>query len=103
MQALGDRRGQAPIWDSLGYSHHRLGHHARATACFKRAVDLYGALGDRHLEGLVLVHLAEAHQAEGNVRKARAAWRQALAILTELDPPAAQRVRASLVNGSETR
>ncbi len=103
MQALGDRRGQAPIWDSLGYSHHKLGHHAKAMACFKRAVDLYSALGDRHLEGLVLVHLAEAHQAMGDMRKARAVWRQALIILTELDPAAAKRVRASLVSSAMRR
>jgi len=95
-EALTDRRGRAPIWDSLGYAHHKLGHHAEAVACFRRALDLYRELGDRHVEGLVLMHLAEAQQAGGNTRRARVTWRRALAILTELDPPAADQIRVAL-------
>jgi DNA-binding SARP family transcriptional activator len=103
MQALGDRRGQAPIWDSLGYSHHKLGHHARAVACFKQAVEIYSTVGDRHVEGMVLAHLAEAQQAWGKKRQARAVWRRAVAILAELDPPAAQRLRDTLVSLAQGR
>ncbi|GIH11041.1 SARP family transcriptional regulator [Rhizocola hellebori] len=87
---------RAPIWDSLGYAHHKLGHHTEAVRCFQHAVDLYGEIGDRHLEGLVLAHLAEAQQAAGALRQARASWRRALAILTELDPPAAEQARIAL-------
>ncbi len=94
--AFGDRRECAPIWDTLGYSHHKLGDHTQAVACFQRAVDLYAELGDRHIEGLALTHLAEAQQSGGNTQAARATYHQALAILTDLDPPAAEQVRAAL-------
>jgi tetratricopeptide (TPR) repeat protein len=80
-EALTDRRFRAPIWDSLGYAHHKLGHHTQAVACFRR-----------------FIHLAEAQQAGGDIRQARATWRQALDILTELDPPAAEQVRIAMAS-----
>ena len=30
--------GQADTWDSLGYAHHHLGHHAEAIACYRHAL-----------------------------------------------------------------
>jgi DNA-binding SARP family transcriptional activator/Tfp pilus assembly protein PilF len=88
--------GQAPIWDSLGYAHNKLGRHAEAIDCFRRSAELYRALGDRHTEVLVLIHLAETHQARGDARAARRVWQRSLAILGDLDPPVAQRIRTEL-------
>jgi tetratricopeptide (TPR) repeat protein len=96
LEELGDRNGQASTWHSLGYSHHHLGHVGQAVACYQRAQDLYRGLGDRHLEALVLIHLGDAHRTAGDSSAAGRSWQQALTILTEVDRPAATRIRARL-------
>jgi hypothetical protein len=43
-----------------------------------------------------LVHLGDTHDASGDTDAARDCWRAALAILTDLDYPDAEQVRARL-------
>ena len=47
-QELGDRYGQADTLDSLGYTHHHLGHHDEATDCYRKSLDLFRDIGDRY-------------------------------------------------------
>jgi len=93
---LGDRYGEAASWDSLGYAHHRLGRHAEAVPCYERAAGLHRTAGERSDEARVLIHLGDTHAASDEPGAAAAAWRAALAVLTELDHPDAERVRARL-------
>jgi DNA-binding SARP family transcriptional activator/tetratricopeptide (TPR) repeat protein len=93
---LGDRVGEAATWDSLGYAHHHLGDHTRAADCYQHALTQFRDLGDRYYEADTLIHLGETHHAAGNPQGARSAWRQALDILTNLEHPDAEGVRAKL-------
>jgi tetratricopeptide (TPR) repeat protein len=96
LQQLGDQHGQAATWDSLGYAHHHLGHHARAADCYHHAIELHREAGSRYLEADSLHHLGETHHAVGDLTAAGAAYERALRILTELDNPEADAVRAKL-------
>jgi DNA-binding SARP family transcriptional activator len=103
MEELDDRNGLADTWDSLGYAHHHLGHHAQALACYHRAIDLYRRRGDRHLEGMILSHVGDAHRDAGNLQAARDAWQDALAILGDIDEMEAGRVRTRLAAAAPAR
>jgi tetratricopeptide (TPR) repeat protein len=96
---LGDLHGQAHTWDSLGYAHHRLGHHARAMDCYRNTLTMVRHLGDRYQEADTLGNLGDVHLAAGEPLAARDAWQRALAILDELDHPDAEQVRAKLGGG----
>lgn len=96
LQGAGDSRGEAGTWDSLGYAHHHLGHHRQAITCCQHGVDMYRKIGDRYNEADALTHLGEAHHATGDHQAAQDVWRQALAILTELGDPDADRLQAKL-------
>jgi DNA-binding SARP family transcriptional activator/predicted negative regulator of RcsB-dependent stress response len=95
-QELGDRVGQAATRDSLGYAHHHLGQHTEAITCYQHAIDLHRALGDRYFEADSLTHLGDTHHAIGNPAAARTAWQRAQDILTEIDHPDADQIRAKL-------
>lgn len=93
-QEHGDDEGQAAAWDSLGYIHHRCGRHPEAVNCYRRALALFREIGDHYVVANVLVHLGDVHLDAGESASARAAWQQALDILTMLDHPSAREVEA---------
>jgi tetratricopeptide (TPR) repeat protein len=95
-QQLGDRVGEAHTWDSLGYAHHHVGHHTQAAGCYQHARTLFRSLGDRYYEATVLTHLGDTHHAAGHPDQARTAWTTALDILTDLNHPDADTVRAKV-------
>jgi tetratricopeptide (TPR) repeat protein len=96
-QRLGDRRGAADTWDSIGYANQGLARYGAATHCFRRAVMLFRDAGDRFAEATSLTRLGDNHRAAGDLRTCQADWSQALTILTELNHPQAEQVRARLV------
>jgi hypothetical protein len=53
-------------------------------------------LGDRYHEAAALTHLGDTRDAASQPDAAHTAWQQALDILTDLDHPDADRVRAKL-------
>jgi DNA-binding SARP family transcriptional activator/tetratricopeptide (TPR) repeat protein len=95
-QEVGDRDGEAAAWDSLGYAHQHLRHDADAIVCYRQALALRRDLGDRYWKATTLTHLGDIHHAMGDAGAARAAWADALDILTDLDHPQADAVRAKL-------
>lgn len=104
-QEIDDRHGMANAWDSLGQIHHGLADHGQAITCFQKALEEFRALGDRNLEADTLLHLGEAHRDAGDEPAALAARGLARTIFTDLEHPAAVRVRGLLggspVGGSE--
>jgi DNA-binding SARP family transcriptional activator/tetratricopeptide (TPR) repeat protein len=103
-QELHDPRGEAAALDSLGYAYHHLGEHDQAADCYRQALRLCRALSNRWNEATVLVHLGENHEAAGDHSAAQATWRMALAVMTEIEHPGADAVRARLLslNGVHT-
>jgi tetratricopeptide (TPR) repeat protein len=95
-QELGDRQGEAGTWDSIGLAYHHLGRHADAIAAYQQTVTLHRDIGNRLYEADTLAHLGDAYRANGDTAAARKCWRKALAILTDLDHPDAEQVRARL-------
>jgi DNA-binding SARP family transcriptional activator/tetratricopeptide (TPR) repeat protein len=90
-EQLSDRHGEADTWDSLGYVHAHLSDHDLAIACYQKALDLYRAIGDRYFEAATLIRLGETHE-----EATRSAWRHALDILTDLQHPVGDTLRAKL-------
>ncbi len=95
-QEAGNRDGQAATWDSLGYAHHHLGHHTHAADSYTHAHTLYRDLGDHYNEADTLTRLGDTHHAAGQTHQARTAWTAALDILTDLDHPDTDTIRAKL-------
>ena len=76
------------------YSH--LGDLPEAARCYQRSLELYRDLGDLYRQAEVLTHLGDTLHAAADVTAARETWQQALTILTDLDHPEADVVRAKL-------
>ncbi|GAA0915878.1 hypothetical protein GCM10009558_112220 [Virgisporangium aurantiacum] len=74
----------------------RLARYRSATRCYRRAVALFAELGDRFAEATSSTRLGDNHRAAGDLLAARRTWSTALAILTDLDHPDAERVRARM-------
>jgi DNA-binding SARP family transcriptional activator/tetratricopeptide (TPR) repeat protein len=90
------REGEAYTLAELGITHLAAGRPGAALRDLDEAVQLFRALDDKLPVATYLVQVGHAHRALGAEPAARSAWRQALAVLTDLDPPAAREVRALL-------
>ncbi|MFG1709743.1 tetratricopeptide repeat protein [Nonomuraea sp. M3C6] len=93
---LGDHRGRAHTLASLGYIHHQLGRHQRAVRRYHSSLGLFREIGDQYNEAETLIRLGEALHAGGDADASQDIWRQALAIVTEIDFPHADRLLARL-------
>ncbi|GAA4467253.1 ATP-binding protein [Phytohabitans houttuyneae] len=92
-QRLDNRYGEAYTWEGLGYAHHRRGGHDEALSCYGHALRLFQELGDRHREAIVLARLGDTHHATGEHAAAGQAWEAAAALLRDIDPAEAARLR----------
>ena len=101
-QALGMYRGrgdplnEAATWDSVGYALLHLGRLDEAISCLRTAVGLIEGLRTGYYLTTMLVHLGDAYHAAGELGQARQSWREALAILEDLEHSDAEQVRARL-------
>jgi len=102
-QRLADPQAQARTHRTLAAAYYKLagtdaqlGRLPQALAGTRRALDLYRALGDRDAQATTLTALGDAYACLGAADEARAAWRSAHRILTELDHPDAHAVREKL-------
>jgi DNA-binding SARP family transcriptional activator/Tfp pilus assembly protein PilF len=95
-QRIDDRYGQAHVWDNLGVAHHHAGQYGRATDCLQQAAELFHALGERYYAAATSTRLGDAYLADRKPGAARTAWRRALDVLTDLDHPDLDQVRARL-------
>jgi DNA-binding SARP family transcriptional activator/tetratricopeptide (TPR) repeat protein len=92
----GSRHLEANIWNSLGHTEYRAGDFGEAAACSERALSIFQNVGDRWGEADTLTNLGDIHRAAGEPMHAREAWKQAIAILDDLQHPDAAELRAKL-------
>lgn len=93
---IGNSLGEAATWDTLGQIHISNEENAAAIDCFQRAVQLQRDIGNRYSVATTLAHLAGALAAAGNAPGARDAWKEALAILSEMRHPDAAEIARKL-------
>jgi DNA-binding SARP family transcriptional activator len=91
-----DVEGLAITWDSLGVLHFGVDDPQVGAECFHRAIARYRTLGHRFCEAESYANLGDGYDRIGNHDAASRAWRQAIALLDELEPDAARPVRARL-------
>jgi tetratricopeptide (TPR) repeat protein/transcriptional regulator with XRE-family HTH domain len=96
---VGFRWGEAATLDSLGMAYHRLGEFASAVDRYQQALARYRAEGERYHEAETATRLGDVLEAAGDPEAAGRVWRDALAILEELDDPDAAGVRTRLSAG----
>jgi tetratricopeptide (TPR) repeat protein len=96
MRAIGERRWEGAVWDSLGCTYHHRGDHQQAITCYERAIDLSRELADRFNQADTLSSLGDVHHSAGDLPSARRAWAHALQIFDEIDHPDADQVRGKL-------
>jgi tetratricopeptide (TPR) repeat protein len=95
-RSLGYTPGEAGTWDTLGYVYQHLGDYAEAVRCFRTALQLGEASGNRLLLANTLGHLAETHALAGDLSAARAAWQRALDVYDDLRHRDGAKVRAKI-------
>lgn len=93
-----DPSGECEGWSVLGYAYSHLAQHQEAIACHRRAVALFDGVSDRYGQAMSLDRLGDAYQWAGNNGAACVEWRRAVAILEQLEHPAADRVRSKLAS-----
>jgi tetratricopeptide (TPR) repeat protein len=81
---LGDRRGEANTWDTLGFACQHLGDYDEAVMCYRSSLALNRENGHRFNLFENLDHLGDVHRAMGDEDAARDYWRQSVTILREL-------------------
>jgi tetratricopeptide (TPR) repeat protein len=95
-EELDDPAWQAATLDSIGFAQHGQGDLAAALITYRRALDLSSRAGSRLSAADTLDHIADIEEARGEHEAAVRSWREALAILEDLDHPDAGKVRAKL-------
>jgi DNA-binding SARP family transcriptional activator/tetratricopeptide (TPR) repeat protein len=107
-RAAGNRRGEGVALNELGWHHGLLGQYRAGVTYCTEAERLLRGLDDpvgrgAALDSLGYLHrrLGDTHAAAGNTAAARAAWRQALAILTELGHPDTRQLLERLATPAE--
>jgi len=95
-QAARDRFGQSATWDSIGYISHRLGDYAQAGERYQQALQLNTELCCLSARAIILDHLGDNCAAAARPTAARDFWRQALAILDDLEGADTSGIRQKL-------
>ncbi|MCW3818805.1 tetratricopeptide repeat protein [Micromonospora sp. DR5-3] len=97
---VGHRRGEAAAWDTLGSVRSALAQPDLAVAAYRRAAELREQVGDRYQQAQTLVRLGGVHADTGDRQAAQDVWRNALALLTEMQHPEAETVTGLLAKVS---
>jgi tetratricopeptide (TPR) repeat protein len=95
-QNIGDQFGQAETLNGLGEMLIATRRHADARARHSAALRIAEQVGEKNEQARAHNGLASAYQADGDTRKARRHWREALSLYTDLGAPEAEEVRAQL-------
>jgi hypothetical protein len=95
-EQLGSRMAVGNACHSLGFIHHQTGDLGQAADSYRRAIDIFRQVSDRHSEATTLVDLGQVSLAGNDLVATRRSWQHALAILDDLDHPDADQLRAQL-------
>ncbi|ADB31372.1 transcriptional regulator, SARP family [Kribbella flavida DSM 17836] len=95
-QEVGHKLGEAATWDHLGYTYRAQSSHQDAISCYQKALALYRDLNDLYYQALMLQHLGDVQLELGDESAAGGSWASALALLTEIDHPAAEALNERL-------
>ena len=101
-QELDNRAYQAHTWSCLADIYQHRGNHPQAIDCYRHALELFCELGDRYGQASTLAHLGELHHSAGDPEAARNARREVEVVLAELDPSAAEQIRARVHSTTDT-
>ena len=97
-QAISERRGECFALQSIGEAYRDLRRPDEGIHYVKRALAIRGRAGDRPGEAEALRTLGDLLASTGRPVAARQSWRQALAILDDLDDPQAGEIRDRLAH-----
>jgi tetratricopeptide (TPR) repeat protein len=92
---VGDANGVGYCWSSLGKLHQSCGEHQQAIECFGKAI---ARLSNRADTAECLLWQGDSRLTLGEVNGARVDWRQALAIMEELELPLVDEARNRLAH-----
>ncbi|MFC4564133.1 ATP-binding protein [Nocardiopsis mangrovi] len=91
-----DENNEAADLDSIACIHHRIGNHPTAIEYFELCLDTYRRIGHRPNEARTLASMGDTCMAAGDADGARASWVDAIAILDEIEPASADRIRKKM-------
>lgn len=100
---LGNRDGEAHVLVTIGGIKRKLGHYEQAISCLQQSLDIDHQLDDVYWQGIVLKYIGETYLEGGDPPRAKDAFRQAVAILSELHHPDAEVLRTKYLISEETR
>lgn len=86
-RSIGDRWGEAQLWNNIGLLHHRLGENKEAVAHLSSALLLWRELGARDQEMNTFNNIATAHLESGNLSDARAQFEEILKFCAQIAGP----------------
>jgi len=95
-QKLGNRGHEAHTLSCLAEIHLHLGDIAGAVRCYGQCLDLFREFGDRYAEASILAHLGACHYLGGRQTVAHEQWRDAHALLGDLDTPTTDQIHTQL-------
>jgi DNA-binding SARP family transcriptional activator/predicted negative regulator of RcsB-dependent stress response len=91
--ATGDRYSEGNASAVIGMAHHGLGQYADAVRSFRQSMGCFAAIADEVNRADSIWRMGDSLLATGDLDGALAAWSTGLEILTQVDPPAAEKVR----------
>ncbi|ONI76553.1 hypothetical protein BWI15_04400 [Kribbella sp. ALI-6-A] len=95
-QQVDHKLGEAATWDHLGYAYRCQSAYGEAIDCYRKALSLYRELNDLYYQALMLQHLGDVHHEVGDESAAHSSWQSALDLLSYLNHPTANELRAKL-------
>src|SRR6266540_2922605 len=98
-----DTVAQARTFNGLGWCNAQLGGYEQTIAYCEQSLALLLEAADAYAEAETLVHLGDAHHGASDVAAAREEWQRALAILSELDHPGVEQIRARLQEAADVQ
>jgi tetratricopeptide (TPR) repeat protein len=100
-RTLGHLRGAAATHDSLGTAYRHLGQFQTAVDHYEEAITMRADIGDSLYVATSLHRLGDTHHEAGDAQSAAAAWRRALDIMTAINHPHVDELRAKLAGEPE--